>query len=357
MTAVAWTGIVVACGAASVAGVEVVRRAALRHDVLDMPNDRSSHVQPTPRGGGLAVVGAVAGAWALAAGAEPAVRATAFPLAAFVIAAVSACDDVWSLRAGPRFAAHGVAAAGLLAAAGAWSTVALPVVGTLPVGAAGFALAALWVVGLTNAYNFMDGVDGIAGGQAVVAGTAWAAIGAGVGVPMVTLVGALVAVASAGFLAHNWPPARIFMGDIGAATLGFAFAAFPVVASATLPVATAARMPLAGLLVVWPFVFDAVYTVMRRFQRGENVLAAHRSHLYQRLARAGWTHRAISYTYISTSAFTAAAGVGWVLEPRSPLTTAAIISALVGTPVLLRVLVSRAEHRVAEVGIDDSGAG
>jgi UDP-N-acetylmuramyl pentapeptide phosphotransferase/UDP-N-acetylglucosamine-1-phosphate transferase len=339
----------------SAVGVGAVRRAALRHDWLDVPNERSSHVQAIPRSGGLAIVGAISLAWAVASVAEPSVRLAALPLAALIIAVVSCVDDLRTIQPGPRFAAHGLAAAILLTSTRGWTAVALPAVGTLVVSGAGIALAALWLVGLTNAYNFMDGIDGIAGGQAVVAGVAWATIGLGLHLSAVALVGALVAAAAGGFLVHNWPPARIFMGDTGAATLGFLFAALPLVAAKSkgLPAGVAERLPLAGLLIVWPFVFDAILTILRRLHGRENVLAAHRSHLYQRLVAAGWTHRQTAGLYVGLATVSATAGVGWALGHDSDVGVAVgstalavlAIAALAGVPAVLVTVVARSARQ------------
>jgi UDP-N-acetylmuramyl pentapeptide phosphotransferase/UDP-N-acetylglucosamine-1-phosphate transferase len=108
-----------------------------------------------------------------------------------------------------------------IAGYGFWGTLALPVVGSVNLGWWGAVLTVMWIVGLTNAYNFMDGTDGIAGSQAVIAGLGWALIGWAAGIPLVGGIGFLIAGASLGFLAHNWPPARVFMGDIGSAFLGY----------------------------------------------------------------------------------------------------------------------------------------
>lgn len=294
--------------------VEVVRRWALRQSVVDLPNHRSSHTVPTPRGGGLAVVGVVAVGIAVALalgvrGALPGLLASAA-----VVAAVSAADDVRPLRPRARFAAQILAAALALVAFGPWVAVAVPFVGTVPVGlVVGGALTAIWLVGLTNAFNFMDGIDGIAGAQAVVAGVAWACVGAAAGLPSVALVGALVAAAAVGFLVHNWSPARIFMGDVGSATLGFVFAALGLAAASLADERLGSRVPLGALLFVWPFVFDAVLTFGRRLRAGEDVFAAHRSHLYQRMVISGWTHRRVALLYAGLAVLSAGAGLAWVV--------------------------------------------
>ena len=160
----------------------------------------------------------------------------------------------------------------------------------------------LWI----NAYNFMDGIDGLAGSQTVVAGLGWLVPGGIVGLP---IFGVLVAGSSLGFLGHNWPPTRIFMGDVGSVFLGFTLAVLAVIGGLAHP-----RLPLAGLLVVWPFVFDTTFTIVRRLRRGENIFAAHRSHLYQRLVIAGYSQRAVTLLYAGLALVGVVLALAWVLE-------------------------------------------
>ena len=185
---------------------------------------------------------------------------------------------------------------------GVQSLAAIAVLMAYPAGA--FApLAFLWIVGLTNAYNFMDGIDGIAGGQAVVAGLAWALFGMIEQQTLIAMLGLLIAGSSAGFLMHNWQPARIFMGDVGSAFLGFTFASLAVMAWPNV------RLAAAGALVVWPFVADAAFTFARRAARGERVMEAHRSHVYQRMNQRGLSHAAVSMIYTALAAIGAAAAI------------------------------------------------
>ncbi len=147
----------------------------------------------------------------------------------------------------------------------------------------------------------MDGIDGIAGLQALVAGSGWYLLGTLTDQSAFAMLGALIAASSAGFLWWNWPPAKIFMGDVGSAFLGFTFAVLPVFAALTHN-----RIAAAGIILVWPFVFDSVFTLLRRLSKGENIFQAHRSHLYQRLVQKGWTHGQVS------SLYAALAGIGIV---------------------------------------------
>ncbi|MCX6038443.1 MAG: glycosyl transferase, partial [Chloroflexi bacterium] len=183
--------------------------------------------------------------------------------------------------------------------------------GTINLGWLGLAITFLWIVGLINAYNFMDGIDGIAGGQAVVAGLGWIVLGWLGNQTLVVALGLLLAASSLGFLGYNWPPAKIFMGDVGSAFLGYTFAVLPVVAVQRDP-----RFALAGVLLVWPFVFDAAFTFLRRLLHRENVFTAHRSHLYQRLVATGFSHKTVASLYIGLAIMGLVCSVALVMEWR-----------------------------------------
>lgn len=309
-----------------------------RRHLLDVPKERSSHARPTPRGGGVGIVivvlaGSLIGRcfagytvpiWLLAA--------------AFLVAAVSLVDDLRTIGSGPRFAAHSAAMA-IVVVAGS-----VPVHVVLPLGigfSTGFVPALLvamfWGMGLTNVYNFMDGIDGIAGVQALAAGAGWAAAGLILGVPSLELMGLLILGASAGFLLHNWSPARIFMGDVGSAFLGFTFAALVFVPAAADP-----RLPLAALLFVWPFVFDGTFTILRRLLRGENIFQPHRAHLYQRMVIAGRSHARISLLYGGLAAASMMLGVAWLLA--LPFADVAALAGITLIPAVLLFQTKRVER-------------
>ncbi len=280
----------------SYAGVGHLHRWAEHSRLLDIPNERSSHSRPTPRGGGLVIVvlstiGLVV-AWFLYPD-WPLAALLAFLGGALLIAAVCWWDDLRSLSIRLRLAVHSLGAVLVILAFDSWRLADIPLVGPINLGWLGLVVAFLWIVGLTNAYNFMDGIDGLAGAQAVVTGTGWVVLGMLSDQPLVGAFGALLAASSLGFLGHNWPPARIFMGDVGSSYLGYTFAALTLIAAQSNP-----RLALAGLLLVWPFVFDAAFTFTRRLLKGENVFAAHRSHLYQRLVIAGYSHRFVTLLYL-----------------------------------------------------------
>ncbi len=321
---------------------------ARKSRILDIPNERSSHARITPRGGGLAIVlitllGGTG--WKLM---QPSQSWPGFPyyaIGALVIAQVSWLDDLRPLPSWIRFLAHGIGAAAAIAGLGYWNKIALPFHGPLDLGPIGLVITFIWIVGLTNAYNFMDGSDGIAGIQAVIAGAGWFYVGIASGQNILSVLGVLVAGSSIGFLGHNWTPARVFMGDVGSAFLGYTFAVFPLICFRM----DAGKLgaPLVGLLLVWPFVFDTVFTFFRRLLKRENVFRAHRSHLYQRLIQAGQGPGSVALLYGSLSLVGAALAFSW-----SPKSIGSNVDGIVLLPVLafcLWLFVSACERSAASV--------
>jgi UDP-N-acetylmuramyl pentapeptide phosphotransferase/UDP-N-acetylglucosamine-1-phosphate transferase len=301
--------------AACYAGVELVRRWAIGRGMLDVPVARSSHQVPTPRGGGVVIVAATLLAAAMVAALVP---SGIVPLVAAwfaggtAIAVAGWVDDRRSLSSRTRLVVQVCAAVLLLALAGCWSGLELPLVGRVPLGVLGCPLALLWIVGMTNAFNFMDGIDGIAAGQAIVAGAAWAILGYLAGSGEVAAIGSAVALSGAGFLLHNRPPARIFMGDVGSGFLGFTLATMPFLLAAGGSTGHAGRLPVVGAALVWPFLFDATFTFLRRAAGGENVFEGHRSHLYQRLVITGARHGWVSALYAGWALITSALAALWL---------------------------------------------
>jgi UDP-N-acetylmuramyl pentapeptide phosphotransferase/UDP-N-acetylglucosamine-1-phosphate transferase len=296
--------------ALSFLGVAALRRWAVRREMFDVPNERSSHTLPTPRGGGLAIVVVTLAGFIIYDRASPDYwPILPYVFGALLIAVISWLDDLRTVPTPIRFAVHGAAAVLAILSFNYWHTTGIPLFNQLNLGWLGLPLTFLWIVGLTNAYNFMDGIDGIAGTQAVVVGLGWSLLGWFGGQPHLTAMGMLVAGSSLGFLVHNWPPARIFMGDVGSAFLGYTFAVLPLMA-AHVPHADS-RLALIGALLLWPFIFDSVFTFLRRATRGENVFAAHRSHLYQRLVIAGCTHLFVTTLYAALALIGVALALAW----------------------------------------------
>jgi Fuc2NAc and GlcNAc transferase len=276
-----------AAGLASLVLTGVVRRLALRRDLLDRPNERSSHTVPTPRGGGLAIVAAVLAGLvtAFAAGLVSGRLTLALLGCGLVIAAIGFADDRRPVPAALRFGVHVAMVGVALFAIGGLP--AVDVGGTrLPAGRVADLAALLCCVWFLNLFNFMDGIDGIAGAEAAFVSFASAGLlgvaGAGTAFIVPWL---LLGAASLGFLAWNWAPAKIFMGDAGSGFTGFAIALL-LVQSARVP----GFSPWTALILTAPFASDATLTLVRRMLRGERWYSAHRSHAYQWLARRWRSH-------------------------------------------------------------------
>ena len=213
---------------------------------------------------------------------------------AVLIGLISFLDDIRPIRFMWRLLVHCIAAVILISDTETWHGITM--LGNLQLGNFGYLITFLWIVWMVNSYNFMDGIDGLAGLQAVIAGIGWLILCNMLGVPVISLFGGIIAASSLGFLLHNWNPARIFMGDVGSAFLGFTFAALPLM-SRTSVIKSPDLLPIAAVLFVWFFLFDSVVTIVRRAIRGEKIWVAHREHLFQRLVSSGFTHRSVTVLY------------------------------------------------------------
>jgi len=277
--------------------------------MVDLPNERSLHARALPRTGGVAVFTALAVASVLAMAAFPPSAAWAWAGAAvLLVGGVSFLDDRGDVKAGYRFAAH--LGAGLLLLGGggvSWSGVELPGIHWIMPRTLSWLLTLGYLVWMVNLYNFMDGMDGFAGGMAVFGFGALTLLGWRGGDLEFALANGVVVAAACGFLFQNFPPARIFLGDLGSATLGLLAAIGSLVG---------ARRGLFPLWVAWlafsPFIVDATWTLLLRLLHGERIWQAHRSHHYQRLVLIGWSHRRTvlwSYLLMAACGATAVASV------------------------------------------------
>jgi UDP-N-acetylmuramyl pentapeptide phosphotransferase/UDP-N-acetylglucosamine-1-phosphate transferase len=274
-------------------GVHLIRLYAEKRELLDHPNERSSHSIPTPRGGGLAIVILVLATGFLSASQAGWNRSLIYLLGAGIIAWLGWRDDLHSLSPRLRFLVQGIVAVVSIFTLGYFKAVTIPMLGELQLGVVGIAITFLWIIGLTNAYNFMDGIDGMAGGVALSAGIGWMWLAWNMNNPFAFSVALAITAGSLGFLGHNWSPARIFMGDVGSTFLGYSFAVLPLISSDR-----SGDALLLGTLLMWTIIMDAGVTFIERLIRRENVFAAHRSHLYQRLVIAGYKHVTVSSLYI-----------------------------------------------------------
>ena len=247
-----------------------------RWRVLDIPNERSLHLHPTPRTGGIALLAGLA-AGLLTAWLWNGVTLMSWPftLAIAILAIVALIDDRHTLAAGPRLLVQ-ISAVSLLL-----FTREAPPLDTLTLIATG-----LFLVWMVNLYNFMDGMDGFAGGMAVIGFASFALLAWQAGNMEFALGCAVIVAAATGFLLLNFPPARLFMGDSGSTVLGLLAGVVILTAhsEAILPV-------WLGVLVFSPFIVDASVTLGTRILRGEKFWLAHKTHYYQRLVQIGWGHK------------------------------------------------------------------
>jgi Fuc2NAc and GlcNAc transferase len=294
---------------------------AHRRELLDVPNHRSSHVVATPRIGGVGLVVSVVGGLAVLhlAGAGLGRDAYVVVAGAVCLAAVGLADDLWTLPALVRLVMQATIAALVVMRIGPADLPWLAADGV-----AASILTIFWIVAVTNAYNFMDGIDGIAGAQALVGGMGWTVVGLLAGSAALAALGLMLAAASGGFLLHNWHPAKVFMGDAGSGFFGFLFAALPLLAPPG-----RVSVVWCAVLLMWPFLFDTGFTLLRRASRGENVLSAHRSHLYQRLILTGRSHAQVALLYGGLALLGAVAAVAVEAGPpvASPVSLVAIVLA------------------------------
>jgi Fuc2NAc and GlcNAc transferase len=273
-----WTGAVAFVGTAALTGA--VRQRAQALGIIDHPNMRSSHLRATPRGGGVAIALVLSALvlllWRLHQLGTPLSRALLG--GGLAVAAIGLLDDWRGVAPGYRLLVHAVAATWALAClqgmGGAWPHAVLVVLGIV------------WAI---NLFNFMDGIDGLAtmeSGAVALGGfvSAWL-----LGHGDVALVSWLLALTCAGFLCWNWPPARIFLGDVGSGYLGYVIAVLALDDSLIQPSRLAVWVMLAGV-----FLIDATLTLLVRLARGERVYEAHRQHAYQRLARRWASHARVT---------------------------------------------------------------
>jgi len=246
---------------------------AQQKSIMDIPNERSSHTIATPRGGGIAIL--IVFYIGLIYFKEDVDSRLFYALfCAIPIAMVGFIDDVLTLSSNIRLLVQSMAVLGALYFLGGVHSMDFVL----------FNLEGLWLnlfafiamIWITNLYNFLDGIDGYAGSQAVV-------VGLGLFVLLHNPLGLVIVAASLGFLVFNWHKASIFMGDVGSATLGFIFAVF-------IFSDTSEGNIYIGLILLSLFWFDATLTLVRRLRNGENITQAHKKHAYQRLVQSGWSH-------------------------------------------------------------------
>jgi UDP-N-acetylmuramyl pentapeptide phosphotransferase/UDP-N-acetylglucosamine-1-phosphate transferase len=320
----------------SVAVVALARRIAERSGrMLDVPNLRSSHKVPRTRVGGIGIVvgAAVGGGLGLVAGAQaPDASFWVVVGGAFLGAGVGLLDDVVHLSAGLRVVLYLGLTTAMAALGLRIESLALPGLPSVELGLpGGLALSALFLFWYANVFNFMDGIDGMAGTTACVTLGACAVVFLASGHEQLAVLALAATAASIGFLLHNFPPALVFMGDVGSIVLGLLAGALSLEA-----VRCGALSLGAAALLMLPFVFDATFTVLRRVLRRERFWTAHRTHVYQQLCDLGFQHRAVTAVYFVLAALLAGMGLvfdGWANSIQAAVwwgTVAIVLVAAVG---------------------------
>lgn len=319
--------------------IPLVRKWALRGGVMDIPNERSSHAVPKPRTGGVGVVvGTLAGIGVGLAPSESALPSEVMSLTAILLgmAAVGFSDDIWQLSAAKRMPLYLLGALLLALFSYRIPALDLPFLGALELGPVGALIFTTLFIGwFTNLFNFMDGIDGIAAGAAIVTCSALGWVFAREGNAFLLVVAASLAAATSGFLFYNYSPATIFMGDVGSVFLGAACGALTAAA-----IALGYLSVVSGTLLMFPFVFDATFTLFRRALRREKIWLPHRTHIYQQMCDLGFSHRTVCSLYTGAAALIAICGLEYdeanaVLQALI-LTVALTTGAAVGVVVLSR---------------------
>ncbi len=312
--------------------------------LLDHPNERSLHSAPTPRTGGIAVVTAVYGVGLLA---NYFIGTSSryviwLGVSGLLVAGVSLIDDRVGVSPALRIVVHLLAAAILLLGGFVLTGTVLPNATVAEFGAVAASITLLYIVWMVNLYNFMDGMDGLAGGMTVIGFGTFAVFGWEAGDTLYATLCLVVAASAAGFLVFNFPPARIFMGDTGSSTLGLFAAAFTVwgVRESIFPF-------WAGLLVFSLFVVDASVTLVRRLARRERIWEAHKTHYYQRVVQLGWGHKKTALWAYVLMLLCSVSAVLAVRQPRAVQWTVIAVWAVIYVGLALLVRRLEAVARVA----------
>jgi len=271
----------------SCAGTKLYINYARQKAILDIPNERSSHTLPTPRGGGVVFVALFLAVVLLCPFFFPREASLWLALSGggLAVAAIGWIDDRKTLPAWQRLGVHNLAVLWALYHLGGMPSLSMGFA-SLPLGYIGHVLAFIGGVWMINLYNFMDGIDGLAAGEAVLVASTGALLTKGSPVSF-----ALFALAASvlGFLIWNWSPAKVFMGDAGSGFLGFAFFCFALYTENTniLPLLTWA-------VLVSVFAVDATLTLVMRARQRKHLSEAHRDHLYQQFIKVGFRHASVT---------------------------------------------------------------
>lgn len=265
-------------------------------NIADIPGDRSSHTLVTPRSGGIAVVLSfvivILGAYAYGTfeGIPAKPLFVAFCSSLFM-AFTGLIDDIKGLSWFTRAAIQFLLALTVVKSGLSVPYISLPHYGNLELGIVGDVIAIIWILGLTNAFNFMDGINGISGGVTLIASIAFMSMIKGD--PVTLFATGLIPFAILSFLIFNFPKGKIFLGDVGSQFLGFVFACLGLI----VPLNNPKLSFWVGPFLFLAYIYDTLITLVRRYVRGDNIFSAHRKHLYQLLVRMGHSHAGVAILY------------------------------------------------------------
>ena len=298
--------------AVSLVATGMVRRFALEGKLIDYPNDRSSHTVPTPRGGGLGILVAIATGMVVAGAAQAIPLWTGVTLFAgmSVLGMIGWVDDARGVPPLIRLVLHLIVGGLTVFFVGGFPTLLLGDV-EVELGIFGSVIATVGVMWAINLFNFMDGIDGIAGSQAVLIFGVSGILLLVQGSFALCLLAVIFASASLGFLAWNWPPAKVFMGDVGSGVMGYLVAALALMADRDRAVPVIVFAMVGGV-----FIYDTTVTLLRRLLRGKRPAEAHRDHAYQRMTRAWGRHLPVTLAAAAITLFLSGLAFISVLSPR-----------------------------------------
>lgn len=264
--------------------------------IVDVPNQRSSHTEPTPRGGGMAIVFTFV-LFMFIVRRDLGITSIQFwglILNSVLIAGLGFLDDLYTLRQLPRLIGWVVIAINSLAYGIEINSITLPIVGLINFGILSPLVTFIWLIGVTNFFNFMDGIDGIASSEALSVSGFLAVIALLSGNMFVFTASILIFGAVLGFLPHNFPRAKLFMGDGGSNFLGFVFAVLAVIGNQ----AEVGHIPfILPVILLNMFLLDAGITLIKRIPKGKDWLKPHRDHVYQRLVKLEYSHVQVTILY------------------------------------------------------------
>lgn len=283
----------------------VARVLGTRLNLLDVPNERSSHRIPIPRSGGYAILAGIVCGFLFFGSLDRPVGAIL--VGGGIVVLMGAVDDAVNLRQWQKFLAQVLAAlTPMVGASLLIQSIEFPLLGIVAFGWLAPLVTGFWIVGYTNAFNFMDGINGIASAHAVVVSLTLALLFSLESDTTGATLALAIAGASAGFLPWNLKPGSIFMGDVGSTPVGYCLAFLAV------RYGEGGSSFLVAVLPMLPFVLDTGVTLARRIVTGERFLSAHRSHFYQRLNRLGWSQVSVSAVWTVLAAIAAILALEWV---------------------------------------------